>query len=202
MLFTRDPQLLADNVMNLPQGLHELRDQWCARCQVPVEQLFSMGVFGDGVPHQKNKSIECLTWNLLGLGTHSKRYLAGCIPKAFTCKCGCGGKHTLDAMHQILAWSFKLLWLGRFPTCRHDGEPWHPQHDKARSKLTGPLGFYGALLQVRGDWAWYKQAFGFPSWASLQICWRCMAGVHEHPWTDFSMKATWRHTQLTSAEFT
>ena len=31
------------------------------------------------------------------------------------------------------------------------------------------------LLQVRGDWAWYKALFGFKGWASKEICWRCKA---------------------------
>ena len=65
----------------------------------------------------------------------------------------------------------------------------------------GPLDFFAALLQVRGDWSWLKQLFGFPSWASKQICWRCHAGTEDHPWWHFGKTATWRNHRCSSAEF-
>eukprot|EP00969_Alexandrium_andersonii_P161263 7126254-Alexandrium_andersonii.AAC.1 len=88
-----------------------------------------------------------------------------------------------------MTWSFMLLFEGQWPSCRHDGSPWQAS-DSSRSSKTGPLGFYACLLQLRGDWAWLKQVFGFPSWSGKDICWRCSAG-QAHPWKDFSLAASW-----------
>ena len=41
----------------------------------------------------------------------------------------------------------------------------------------------GGLMQIRGDWAYYKQIFSFPAWANKKICWRCGAG--KEPCDDF-----------------
>ena len=69
------------------------------------------------------------------------------------------------------------------------------QHvDAQRSLLAGkPLGFSCGLLQARGDWAWYRQIFGFPYWSGTMMCWRCKATSDDHmPYCDFSMGAKWR----------
>ena len=34
------------------------------------------------------------------------------------------------------------------------------------------LGVHVALLQTRGDWAFYKEVLGYPSWAARKCCWR------------------------------
>ena len=75
----------------LSPGVEQSRDEFCTEFGIPKDKLFCMGVFGDGVPHQKHKSVECLTWNFLALGASGTRYLSTCIPKDFTCKCGCAG---------------------------------------------------------------------------------------------------------------
>ena len=69
-------------------------------------------------------------------------------------------RHTIDAMLSIMVWSFVCMMQNFWPSARHDESPWEPT-DKKRASFMGPLGFYGAMLQVRGDWSWYKQVFGF-----------------------------------------
>ena len=34
-----------------------------------------------------------------------------------------------------------------------------------------------------------------------QICWRCLAGTEEYPWTDFGLKAAWRRHRCNAAQF-
>ena len=79
------------------------------------------------MPHQKHKSVECLTWNVLSLGMQSTRRLFACIGKEFICQCGCKGKHTLNAMYEVMLWSFMVMMEGQFPRCRHNGDPWAKQ---------------------------------------------------------------------------
>ena len=143
---------------------------------------------------RKAKTIECITYNILGQGSQSQRYLLTAIPKTHTCKFGCGGRHRLDAIFKILVWSFIVMMKGFFPDSRHDDTPFG-EKDKQRKKLNGPLDFWAALLQVRGDWSSLKQVFGLPSWSSTQICWRCSAGTDEYPYTECGKKAGWRKTR-------
>ena len=64
----------------------------------------------------------------------------------------------------------------------------------------GGFGCHALLLQVRGDWAWYKALFGFKGWASKEICWRCMANCSDIPWTDTSTAAAWRTSRYRTSE--
>ena len=57
------------------------------------------------------------------------------------------------------------------------------------------------LVQARGDWAWYKQLFSFPSWASHSICWKCGANTGDMDYTQFGVKAAWRRHRYTAREF-
>ena len=123
------------------------------------------------------------------------------LPEPFLCDCGCSGRHTMDAIFEILMWDLQALYKGAFPAARHDGKPWGPT-DKSRASRRRELGFRGALLQVRGDWMWYKQVMGFPSWTSSRVCWKCEASDGgECDWRDFSAKAGWRKRRLSAEQF-
>ena len=53
--------------------------------------------------------------------------------------------------------------------------------------------FSVGVCQARGDWAWYQQIFGFPSWSGKMIGWMCAATSDDSmPYWDFSMTAKWR----------
>ena len=70
------------------------------------------------------------------------------------------------------------------------------QRTQAEPPDAGPLG------QCRGDWAFYKQIFDFPSWSSMNICWKCSAsrgGAHDYK--DCSASAAWRAHRLHGPEF-
>ena len=83
---------------------------------------------------------------------------------------------------------------------RHDGGPWRKE-DLARSKKSGPLGFNAALLQLRGDWPFFKSIFGFKGWAGHEICWRCRANRADVPFDDCTTSAEWRKRRHTEASF-
>eukprot|EP00969_Alexandrium_andersonii_P250646 11078119-Alexandrium_andersonii.AAC.1 len=200
MVDKADEEKLAELVAPPTGQIFDLKESFCKSMQAPPEKTIPMGCFGDGVPHQKNKSVDTFTWNLLSQGPQGDRFLVTCIPKQFECKCGCSGRHTVDEILKVFAWSMKHCTLGLFPAARHDGSPWEAS-DSFRKDHRGPLGFQGALLQARGDWSYYKQVFGFPSWAAKQICWRCLAGTQEHPWTSFGSRASWRTARCTPGQF-
>ena len=85
MLFEKNKELL-EALATAPvlPGLESHRDNFCSRFGVLKDKLLSLGVFGDGVPHQKHKSVECLTWNIISLGMQSTRYLFTCIGQEIT----------------------------------------------------------------------------------------------------------------------
>ena len=94
----------------------------------------------------------------------------------------------------------QILVTGTWPTSRHDGSPWQVS-DKYRRGFAGDMGVRSLLVQSRGDWAWLKEMFGFPSWASKQLCWLCEADKYEKPYTDFGMSAAWRSARRSPAHF-
>ena len=199
-LLTKDIELLQKATAVTGTSVEELHRKWCSDFDLSPHMVVPVGFFGDGVPHQKNKSVNCYSWNMPALGPSSTRYLMTCLPKEFQCSCGCRGRHTADAIMGVFLWSMCVLHTGHYPQQRHDGSEWQAT-DKARSKFEGPLGLYGALLQCRGDWQWYNQVFGFPSWSGSQICWRCLADSTSHPWRDAGPAASWRSTSHGSAAF-
>ena len=131
-------------------------------------------------------SVEVFNWNLTKLREFCNAFVAT-IPKDKVCACGCHGRHTIDSMLGIFAWSMKIMLGGVHPLTRHDLQPL----DAQRSLLLGrPLGFCCGLFQARGDWAWCQQICGFPYWSGTLICWRCKATSDDSmPYWDFSMGA-------------
>ena len=77
-------------------------------------------------------------------------------------------------MFVFLRWSLKALAKGRFPSRRHDGLEWLPSDEYRESLQNAPLGFRGAVLQVKGDWSEFARTLGFPSWGhTLRPCIFC-----------------------------
>ena len=196
-----NPEMLA-HIKNadLPTGVGKLKQDWCKKFDVPSDECFGLGVFGDGVQHQKRKTVDTITWNVLESGVFATRILYAIVAKDFLCKCGCAGRCTLDPLLTVFVWSLLCLLHNLLPKKRHDLSPWE-KSDQERATWKGPLGFYGAMLQIRGDWAWYKQLFSFPSWAAHSICWKCGANCSDMPWDDFSARAKFRNARMNAATF-
>ena len=167
-----------------------LRQDFCRKGGLDADGVVPIGFHGDGVPHQHGRSVQVFSWNILSYEA-TERMLFCVIAKELCCKCGCLGRHTLDAITEVFAWSMRHLLVGEWPTCRHDGTPW-ARDDKSRAKLTGDMGVRALLLQARGDWSWLKELFGIPSWSSEQICWLCEADTGDEGYKDFRLSAKWR----------
>jgi len=144
---------------------------------VPASSCIPLGFHGDGVPHQRGDTVDVLSWNFAARPTW-ERYFFGCLEKQFWCRCGCKGRCTLDGMLLIFQWCLRCLWMGSWPECRHDGSPWSST-DSSRQNRKGPFGWCAGLLQVRGDWAFYKHMLSLKGWAGEQICWKC-GGKQKH----------------------
>lgn len=107
-------------------------------------------------------------------------------------------KRTLDVVWRIIAWSFNAILSGSRPTTSWNGF--------ALRDGGGPLasGWRGALCQIRGDWAFYAEVFGFPQWNSaLRMCWMCKASstIRHLAWTRFGADAGWRETRWTHTSY-
>ena len=100
--------------------------------------------------------------------------------------------------------SLNCLHANVWPEKRHDGSEWSSQDKRSgRHAKHGKIGVNAMLRQIRGDWAWYKQMFGFSGWASTNMCWMCHATqpTGPFPYTDFSSSSGWRKTKHTMASF-
>jgi hypothetical protein len=99
---------------------------------------------------------------------------------------------TYADIFSVIVWSLESMATGRYPQQRHDGQAWLPS-DVARRKLSSSLHlpFRAALVEVRGDWKFYKEVFDFPAWNDKSgLCWLCTCKPDEM--RDVSEQAAWR----------
>ena len=158
MMVSRDNGLLAKAAGAMGRNVGECLRQCCQRMGRPTGRSFAVGLHGDGVPHKKKKSIVVWSWNLVAF-LEAERFLCTAIGNEFMCKCGCHGRHTLDACMDVFVWSLEALHIGAFPKLRHDGKEW-TKDDKFRQKYANSdrmFGFYAYMIQCRGDWSWWKE---------------------------------------------
>ena len=136
----------------------------------------SVSLWGDGVPFSwdRKKSADMWSMSFPGLADKKMRDLRipiTSIPHEFVCRA------THDDIMGILAWSFKALAAGRFPTSRHDNTDWEGEDTWRRRRAGGEL-LLGALVEVKGDWKQMHSCFAVPGWmraGDKPICWRCTA---------------------------
>ena len=134
--------------------------------------LVGLGIWGDGVPcnYDRSQSLEVWSLNLPGLeGAHSAlRFPITVVNKRYVML-----HKTADDVLAVVKWSLEQCLLGKMPTRRHDDLPWRPE-DNQRRRLAGSSFPPALLCEVRGDWAFYKQVFRFPQHNELLgCCWRC-----------------------------
>ena len=164
--------LLKNGLAKLPEFYDaKLIREFCEATGCDPSITLPIGLHGDFAPFaaKMRDTLEQFSWNLIA-DSSSSRIVFATIPKKFVCDV------TFDAIVAIFAWSMKHLLLGTMPTARHDSTPFDKSDSAARKKDAGEtLPFRCCLVQIRGDWAFYKGVFSFPSWASDQICWLCRA---------------------------
>ena len=160
---------------------------------VPTAQCVSIGMWGDGVPmnFDRTQSLDVLSFSLPGLegSQHGLRFPITVLPKKYIIR-----HNTKDDIFNVVSWSFQHLFAGRFPNTRHDGEPWLETDvwRKKRSLLKCPTAF---LVEMRGDWAFMKECFRFPQHNEvLGCCWLC--AVTPDGIRNASSAAPWRLNRL------
>ena len=171
----------------LGHGLADLIRKWGAHPNVGIsealDQVAVLGLHCDGVPYTTSsrvgasKSIFAASMNVASAPDdrlRARRQPLFLLRKARLCDCGCQGFHSFQQLFDVLAWSLTILATRDPPTCRHDGSPWTPHDRRARLDFSGGLP-RAALLQVRGDWDFFAQAFRVRSTSSHQFCWLCQA---------------------------
>ena len=149
-------------------GKEHLEDM---KARLGTEKILALGIHGDGIPcnYDRTESVFALSLNLPGVGGRWQRMRIPMVvlPKGRVCE------ETMYDVFEVIAWSLRHLQQGSWPTTRHDGEPWKAS-DKQRRERQGPLASRAALVEVRGDWEFYSQVFGFPYHNEKDgICWRC-----------------------------
>lgn len=145
------------------------------RAKCGLDSFCCVGLWGDGVPvnWDRSESAECYSINFPGMLGKSRLLR---IPVTAILKKHVLAKQTMDDIMQVLSWSFQICFHGRWPTARHDGTEWLPS-DRHRQKQGGQrLSCRSLLVEVRGDWAFFKSVFSFPGWKeNAGCCWRCSA---------------------------
>jgi hypothetical protein len=130
--------------------------------------LLGLGIWGDGAPTQwdRNETIDVISLSLPGIKDYSTlRIPLIVLPHSRVCS------ETWEDVFEVIKWSLTILASGLWPTCRHDGSPWQPS-DKCR-KNARPL-LRAALTEVREDWKFANEVFGFPTHNLGEgCCWAC-----------------------------
>jgi hypothetical protein len=169
------------------------------KLNLPAANIIPIGLHGDGAPFatKMKDSLEQFSWNLCAQPT-SSRFVFTAIAKSNA------GTGTMDSILDIFAWSMQCFVTGVFPSKRHDGQPFSKQ-ENWRAKMAGkPLGVCGVLVQIRGDWAFYKSTFNLPSWSSELMCWLCGATKSKGSIFDYrqcGQDAAWRSKRYRAGEF-
>ena len=178
---------------------HELLPCMVGKGNVQEDGTCAIGLHGDGAPFaaKMKDSIEQFSWSFCG-DASSPRFLFCALPKSC-----CWGRETYEDILEVFAKPMHVFAAGVHPSCRLDGQPFRPGEDDHRRDIAGTsVGVNARLMELRGDWTWYAQVFGFPSWNSTRMCWKCCAsqlGFLSFRNTD--KEAGWRRRRLDSESF-
>lgn len=189
------------------QAKHDL-NVWGNRTGIdpccPDHPVVACSLWGDGAPYTTTDSLQLLIMTFSS-GIHVQHFWIVGFGKRCICRCGCQGRHTFDTIYSIIAWSFRAAAAGRHPSVDHHGKPFAA--DSRLAKLSGGnLKVRGALVSLRGDWAWFKQSLGLCGWRgegpSKRVCWKCRASLSDDcPAFDFTTNARWRTQRITMEQF-
>ena len=152
------------------------------------KDLAAVGLWTDSVPcnWDRTESVEIVSIDLPGLAENWRTLRLPLV--AFPSKQV--GPNTFDDIMDVVAWSFKHLTMGVWPSERHDGSEWEAsdagkrkgrhRDPKARCNQQGKLSIAGCLCMVRCDWKAMKQVFRFPQFNELTgMCFICKCTPNE-----------------------
>ena len=130
--------------------------------------LLGIGIWGDGAPTQwdRSESIDVISMSLPGSKEfRNLRVPLLALPHSRVCP------ETWQDVFAIIKWSLIVLATGHWPQERHDGSPWE-KSDNCRRKARPIL--QAALVEVRQDWKFAAEVFGFPAHnTGTGCCWAC-----------------------------
>ena len=172
-------QCLQDKVISA-SGIHSIDlleqperqqlDKVSASTGIPVTDWVAISMWGDGVPfnNSRSHSLEMLSLAILSSHDHSLRLPLCAFPKHLQ-----AGQKTWEAILSVVKWSLESSASGLYPIARHDGASFETT-DRIRKRKAGQPLCRAALVQIRGDWSFYKNCFGLPGWNEVRsCCWRC-----------------------------
>ena len=167
--------------------------------QLQKDEVIGLGLWGDGCPvkFDRSQSLEVFAFNLPGAAEgelKNMRWPVTGVHKHF-----CLTHDTLDDILEIVSWSLRCLAEGHMPNCRHDGGAWTKSDAQRKKKANKPIPT-AALVELRGDWAFYKAVLRLPQFNELDgMCWRC--SCTPSTWRDCSAGAPWRDSTLNHWQF-
>ena len=168
----------------------------CKELGIRRGQTLGVGLWGDGVPYNYDRSASLDVCSLNIPGFHDGRFENMRIPLFAIDHNHVVKGTTFDDLMEILAWSFQFLAAGVHPSVRHDGSPFEPKNDRDRAKsAASPSPFRAVLVECRGDWKQLKDVFRFPQFNELAgMCWMCKCTPDT--WRDVGADASWRSQRL------
>ncbi len=111
--------------------------------------VYPLALYCDGVAFARHDNV--LGFWVYNLVTQS-RHCVVALRKSELCACGCRGWCSINMVWMLVAWSFRAMMEGRYPTTRHDGTPLQGGSDDHRDALKGkPFGCKAILLFVKAD---------------------------------------------------
>ena len=173
--------------------------------QVPAAQRIPLGFHGDDAGAHGNDKVLVVTWGSVAvrLATLDTRIVFSMMKDSET-----WAPDSLHTLYTVLAWSFRALADGHYPSEDHEGKPFGQDHEPKRAKLAGrPLtseGHRGVWAEMRGDWKFLKEALHLREhYGRPWLCHLCRAHkrIPGLSYTDFRREARHRRTRLTSAEW-
>lgn len=128
--------ILPSTVSTFPSGSGQEKHHrdFCQENDLDPSKTAGIGLHGGGVQHQhKNQTVEACPWDFPAIPS-TDRVLFALTEKQFLCRCGCMGRHTVNAIMNIFVWGMSVALGGEWPDCRHDNEPWGKSDNWRKSK--------------------------------------------------------------------
>lgn len=157
----REPMLSTEHMdpLSLQHLQHCQREAGC--------DFLGLGLWGDGAPTQwdRNETIDVISLSFPGIKERTLRIPLVVLPHSRVCS------ETWLDVFEIVKWCLTILATGVWPLARHDGSPWKDT-DNCR-KSPRPM-LRAALVEVRQDWKFACEVFGFPAHNTREgCCWKC-----------------------------
>ena len=136
-----------------------------------------IALYLDGVRFAKRDAVlSVFCYNVVS----GRRHLLATLRKSKLCRCGRRGWCSLFELFRFLRWSVDSLAVGAFPRCRHSGEAFFAAEGARAAVANMGLGFVGAVLYIKGDWAEFANTLGMPTWSSkFNPCPLCHVSLSE-----------------------